>query len=467
MDRHTPLLGIALLAFCATISGPPAHAMIEVYVGGEPAHDPGWPDGALGLGNLDTRVGYWVGPPFGGGRTEFVYQGDTDAFADALAALAEINAPQVELVIHAGRNQVAMLKQNDEPIQPDWTFTVWHPAAWHRLFNDPTSHFAAEQPEYRQPVPAPRITVYLGGPGRIDLDRIHVPARVKVVDHRRVEGRPAVSGTVYDMATGKPIAGASVRLLSSIQRGVPSETLPATTDEAGRFAFEDGPFGSFRLIAAAPGHAPRAAPWSQMARGDAVVFDNVQLAESSDLTVRVVDTEGEPLEGVSVRVRTAIALNGRGYESPDPIAGKSDGDGRVTLAGLPHGHVLLASDSATHRQLDIQALHRVPSDQPVVLTLGRTGTIEGRLVDDGGNGVRGHVQVSPPGDPVGKWGGSMQTDADGGFRFDRVTPGQYYISSRPMLGPQHDRPDHAEQITVTPGETTEVTVRAAGGRGRR
>ena len=35
---------------------------------GEPVTDAGWPAGALAVANLKSRLGWWEGPPFGGGE---------------------------------------------------------------------------------------------------------------------------------------------------------------------------------------------------------------------------------------------------------------------------------------------------------------------------------------------------------------------------------------------------------------
>jgi hypothetical protein len=66
-----PLLAAVLLLPLA------AAALMMTGPGNDPVQDAGWPEGALAVANLDCRVGWWEGPPFGGGEWQFQYRGDT------------------------------------------------------------------------------------------------------------------------------------------------------------------------------------------------------------------------------------------------------------------------------------------------------------------------------------------------------------------------------------------------------
>jgi hypothetical protein len=153
-----------------------ASALIEVGRDNTPVHDAGWPEGALALANLPTRLGWWEGPPFGGGEWTFCYRGDTAAFNQALAAFAAIRAPALDLVIQDGPETNGILGQ-----QTDWAFTVWHPASWNSLFNNPKSVFEADSGNFRKPVPPPCLTVYVGG-GNVDWAKVTVPSQIHVRD---------------------------------------------------------------------------------------------------------------------------------------------------------------------------------------------------------------------------------------------------------------------------------------------
>ena len=63
---HSTLLRLLIAFFTALLSST-AFALITGGLGNDPVRDAGWPLGAVDVANLKTRVGWWEGPPFGGG----------------------------------------------------------------------------------------------------------------------------------------------------------------------------------------------------------------------------------------------------------------------------------------------------------------------------------------------------------------------------------------------------------------
>src|SRR3954469_21184399 len=96
-----PLLAIPLLLLFVA----PLHALILVQKGNDPTGDHDWPAGSMDLANLKTRAGFWEGPPFGGGRYVFEYQGDTKALQEAVDLFAKIKSPELRVVVHDGQNK--------------------------------------------------------------------------------------------------------------------------------------------------------------------------------------------------------------------------------------------------------------------------------------------------------------------------------------------------------------------------
>src|SRR5438034_248021 len=83
----------------AALSAPsPMFALIAVGEGNTPVQDSGWPAGALEVANLKSRIGWWEGPPDGGGEYQFLYRGDIEVFQQTVNAFAAIRAPVLELV---------------------------------------------------------------------------------------------------------------------------------------------------------------------------------------------------------------------------------------------------------------------------------------------------------------------------------------------------------------------------------
>ena len=139
---------------CAMLLQPGATFALIMTGKGEPVTDAGWPAGALAVANLKSRLSWWEGPPFGGGEWQFLYRGDDAAFTETLAAFAAIRTPALDLFIHDGSGATPFLGDDGHF---DWSFTVWVPANWNHLYNNPKSFFGSDQPQFRQPVAPPRL----------------------------------------------------------------------------------------------------------------------------------------------------------------------------------------------------------------------------------------------------------------------------------------------------------------------
>ncbi len=113
--------------------------------------------------------------------------------------------------MHGGKHESFWIKTSDKQADAsvDWVFTVCVPANWNHLYNNPHSYFSSDQPNFRQPVAAPRLDVYVGG--QVDWDAVRVPSSVVVTDRRleangfAADAGGAIRGNVWDMATGKPL----------------------------------------------------------------------------------------------------------------------------------------------------------------------------------------------------------------------------------------------------------------------
>jgi carboxypeptidase family protein len=288
--------GIRISSFLICLSwllALPAPALILTGRGNQPVHDAGWPEGALAVANLKSRVGWWEGPPFGGGEYQFLYRGDTEAFNEALTMFRGILAPALDLVIHDGPQTNVFLKDSQDTnadTRVDWTFTVWVPASWHRLFNNPKSVFEADHPNFRQPVDPPRLDVYIGG-GSVDWAKVTLPSGVRVRDERASAtgvnpiGGALVRANIFDMATGKPIGGAHVTVTRLAGAGQKPQTdyetvAEAISDTSGRVEIARIPAGTHRVSVAAEGYSPRLAGYDHCGERTFKRF-TVELARSA------------------------------------------------------------------------------------------------------------------------------------------------------------------------------------------
>ena len=465
-----------LFIFLTALFTPAASALITGGTGNDPVGDAGWPLGSVDVANLETRVGWWEGPPFGGGQYQFLYRGTSDDFNAALQTFARVRAPAIELVVLDGPQEAFWLKidrgDKDKKFDArvDWTFDVWVPANWHRLYNNPKSVYASDQPNFRRPVDPPRMHVYVGG-GSVEWDKVKVPDGMKVIDRRAAaKGVEAVGGAVlrggvYDMASGKPVSRARVVLEKNTGANQWETVASAEADGLGAFEVAKIPAGTFRVVVSADGYAPRAIGSESFA--DKTFREiSVELITEAKLIGTVADDSGKPVPGAKIRP-TPLAIDGRGYASPRPAEVITDQQGRFELQGLPQGFAELWCSATGYFQPEaVGKLYDVPSEKVTIKLVG-TGRLKVTVVGPDGKPVASgvHVHVNPPGERIGKWGGSAELKPDGTYEFDGVPPGQYWASTDfDPSGPAEQNPA-AKPVTVEPGKLAEVKlVHRAGGR---
>jgi hypothetical protein len=456
---HSPWLALLFLCTCL-----PAHALIMVGHGNNPVNDAGWPAGALDLANLKTRVGWFEGPPFGGGEWCFMYRGNSVNIEEAIKAFAAIRAPALQIFLHQGPQNSTFLQDANNPASDthyDWSFTVWRPQSWHQLYNDPRSTFTADSPNFRKPVDPPRLDIYLTD--KIDWKKITLPEGVQLIDERATDGaKPekgcALRGDVFDMATGKPIAGAQVTIERQSDKPNTWEKLASAPSNAiGRFEVTFPP-GNCRITASATGYAPRLIGYQEFKNGEARK-QVIELSTATKVTGTVTDQEGKPLPNIQIRADNIMGIDGRGYSMPDRPQVKSDSAGRFTLVDLPTGFTQVFAFAPGWFHVGSLKLYASPDPQGIAVQMVATGAVKGKVVDANGQpAAGGTINVSPPGDPIGKWGGSMNVAADGTFSFDSVPPGPYTVSTQPQF--PGSKPDpNAKEIQVESGKTLNVTVK--------
>jgi hypothetical protein len=453
-----------------------ANALITGAKGNQPVENHGWPEGCVEVANLETRLGWWEGPPFGGGEYHFEYRGDVNSFQRALDLLAKVEAKERLLVVHDGSVESFWLKDEKDPkvdARYDWSFTVWNPKSYDQLYNNPTSTFSARDPRghFRQPLPPPQIDVYIGGApagAGVDWSRVMVPAGLTVRDERAsAHGYPPDAGSVLrgrvtEPATSKPVGGAKVVVMKYTGKGQEYEEVASTAaGDDGKFELLHVPTGSFRIHAAANGYATRLLGHDTF-RGDTLKqYPSALLAPAKALSGMVTLGDGKPVAGLTVRVDSLISSDGKGYIPLDHPQAVTDAKGRFTFGGLPAGSCQLFVHGTGYTQQAVLERHDIPADD-VTIRMSASGNVRGKVTRNGDVPIDASyiANLTPEGgDKVGSWSGSMQIKADGTFEFTDVPPGKYTVTARPNPGRVLKGKDPNEKaIVVESGKTIEVEI---------
>src|SRR5437762_2260091 len=108
-------LVLLLAALAVAVTSQEAFALIFGREGNDPIRDPGWPAGAAAIVNVQSRIAYWVGPPFGGGQWHAECRGDAKALSAVLADFAKLDVKSKRVVLHDGTGHSFWLNKNNEP----------------------------------------------------------------------------------------------------------------------------------------------------------------------------------------------------------------------------------------------------------------------------------------------------------------------------------------------------------------
>jgi hypothetical protein len=467
--------GLHLLAItCFFIFTSPASALREFALGNDPVRDPGWPLGALEVANLKSRVAWEEGPS--GGQSSFKYRGDTETFMQALTHFAAIRAPVLDLVIHDGPEEVSYLKGRKDTNgngHIDWSFTIWVPASWHQVFNNPKSERAADSTNFRKSVDPPRLDVYVGG--GVDWAKVKVPANVRVRDERdSASGVVPVGGGLlrveaYDMATGKPVPSARVVVakMAESQTGTPPDyqtIAEVAGGDSGEVEVARIPPGTYRVWIEAAGYASRVLGGYEKFTERTFKRFTIELAKLASVSGTVTDGEGKPLPNAQVRVDSAMGMDARGYWLPDAPPAVTDANGHFELTRLPAGYLRLSASAPGYHSQSDRTIYDVPSAN-VALRLFSAGGMRVMVADKSGKAISRFgdnpimVSVEPKeGSRIGSWGGVATVRDDGTIEFTNVPPGEYRITSRP--NPSSTARQYAPEqiVTVKPGPPVQVKV---------
>ncbi len=451
-----------LFGMCLTAE---AWALITGVEGNEPLHDYGWQKGAAAVFNVKARVAYWEGPPFGGGQYVGEYRGDAAVFNAVLIDFAKIEATKHKLYVHDGVGNSFWLNINNEvekrkKAEIDWTFTAWIPANWKRFRRG-----ADARPDEEGPYPE----IHLYPAGRVKWEDVQVPEGVEVIDERlAAHGFAATDGTVLegqinDIETkAGMVAHIELQLIKTPKTGgYEYETILKTDSDAkGKWILKSIPLGWYQVVASAEGYVARTVTHERVETGPRWVGVNTVLAKPGPVSGMVVDADGKPLAGVSVRFDDPVADPDEDYSATQSEAVETDADGKFSSDQIPRGRTTIWIHKEDYCRPGLGLAVKTPASD-VKLTMVKSAKIE--VVVDFKKAERptGYIVSIEPegGSVVGSWGGSGNIDAANAITFKNVPPGRYVLKGRPNPGSTNQETE-PQTIELVGGETEPVVLEA-------
>ncbi len=468
MANHVRPIALLFGILMVLASRQSANALIMVGTGA-PSDDPGWPEGTREAASVPSMVQWMAGPPFGGGQWIYSFRGDTDALNESLEAFGKINAPDLEVILHASSGIAP--GTNDE--RADWTLEAWVPRNFHYFYNNPCiPKDLGDERMIGKPC-APRLTVFLGSDTSIKWGKVKVPPTVKVTDLREEESQNTspeggvFSGVVYDMGTGKPIGDAEVTLTNYYSKSSEPIAPPKTrTDASGRFRLEAVPEGGYHVDIRADGYAGRRQGYFVSKKGEAnrsVLY----LAKSTKVEGIVTDADDKPVAGVIFTLTSFTGLDGVPYKPLYTVgAATTDADGAFVIEDIPEGYFKVFSREQWHINKHDTWFPTprmgVPNsfpNRPLRLTAQQGGSIAGKVVDANGKPLTGEytVDLDPDDRSIPHFTPKAVAGPDGGFKLNDIAPGKYSVSIRPE---HHDfnNPPATVRVVVKPGAIAQADL---------
>ena len=306
-------------------------------------------------------------------------------------------------------------------------------------------------------------------------------------------GTSRVRGRVVATDSGQPVRRAVVRLTSPEFRDVRS----TTTDVDGRYEFHDLPAARYNLSAMKNGFVMMsygARSWSQPGRvltvADRQDVDRVDfsLPRGGVITGRVLDEFGDPAVGVNVQPLRSTIMNGQRTANPMGSMVTTSDTGEFRIWGLmPGDYQVLATPqrsygpaaeisddrsgyastyypgtaNAAEAILIPVAPGQTAPGIDITLSLTRTATVSGTVVDASGQPIRrGNVSLMPrssTGMMMGIGGGGL-INGDGTFKISNVAPGEYIARGMIQQGPGMPMLQPTANVTVAGADVSGVVL---------
>lgn len=266
----------------------------------------------------------------------------------------------------------------------------------------------------------------------------------------------ALAGRVIDV-TGRPVADVRVFAESAI----------TTSDEQGRFSFEQLPAQPVRVDITAEGYQrggidDLGRPTVDLSDGQPVEGLELVVARSASLAGRIV-AGGQPVEGASINLSYVFAEGLKGEPLQPYIVSRvavSDEDGEFELDEIAPGRLQILVDSDRYPFAESDDLYFRPGQQrhDVVVDLAPSARLYGRVFDAEDEPVDADVQLIP----LDTQGASKTVGAGSGqFEFADLTEGRYEL----RVHAEGFRTKIVDSVEIGAADDVEMQLQLQKGRG--
>jgi hypothetical protein len=253
------------------------------------------------------------------------------------------------------------------------------------------------------------------------------------------------TGRVVDLQ-GRPVSGAEVLLMPASSPTTLEEiealreTAPrATSDLKGQFRLDRIGKGPFDLQARARGFLPTRVRQVPIPPGSGTAdLGVISLQPGIGIEGRVVDSEGNPVEGASIQATPSSGFSSK--DLPADAEAVTGGDGAFSLAGFREGELLTLR--VARRGFSARTLSRLetPFAEPLTVELTPAARIAGTVLDEAGNPVTSaklilseDLKTEDPKEAAGATRGRFtaagQVDSAGRFELLDLAPGRFRLSA--------------------------------------
>ncbi|MCF6137925.1 carboxypeptidase regulatory-like domain-containing protein [Pseudalkalibacillus berkeleyi] len=250
-----------------------------------------------------------------------------------------------------------------------------------------------------------------------------------------------VSGFITDNS-GSPITNATIQVLD--ENGTVLQT--GGSDQSGQYVISNLPPGSFTIVVNAQDFSS-ATGGVTLEPGETVTDANfVLLPDPGSIVGTIIDTDGDPISGATIIIRTADNLQIRSTTTNE--------FGEYLVEGIaPASYTVVATapDFSTNF-VGVMVSSNLSSIANIILT-STIGDIVGTVVDENGDPITGDNTGIKIFDNSGALLQTLVANVDGTFSVLGLQPGQYLINARAT-----NYAANSVYVTVIANETETITI---------